>query len=210
MNGRSTATDLPEGELAVQRTRMTEGLAAAIREKGLANAQISDIVRHARASRTTFYRCFDDKDACFVALAEELMDEARRKVLEAVDFHAPAPVQVDQSVDAFLEAVAGDSAMSVTISSDLPRLSARAAELRMQTIELYAEMVFALVHSPGVEAQMGPLRHITIEKCAMLIFGIEGLVDRAAKRGDDVRELAPDIKGVIKRVLAPEGWSPDA
>jgi len=44
-----------------QHLRLLEGLAAAIREKGLARTQVGDIVRHARASRRTFYNHFPDK-----------------------------------------------------------------------------------------------------------------------------------------------------
>lgn len=182
---------------------MIGGLATAIREQGLAETQVTDIVRNARASRATFYRCFDDKDACFVALAEEMLDATLLRVANAVDLQAPAEIQVDQSIDAFLEAIEEDHAVSVTISSDLSSIGVRGVEIRAQSIEKYAGMVFALVRGANVEAELGPLRHMTLEKCIMLIGGVGALVDRAAQQDQDLTEIAPEIKFVVKRVLAP-------
>lgn len=178
-------------------------MAEAIREKGLAGAQIGDIVRHAHASRSTFYRCFVDKNACFAALAESMLDEMRIKVARAVDPNAPPETQVDQSIEAFLALVQEDRAVTVTLSTDLQSIGRQGAELRAQSIERYAEFVMALVHNPHVEKTMGPLEHVTIEKAVMLICGIEGLLDRAQRRGDDFTKLAPEVKAVVKRVLAP-------
>lgn len=161
-------------------------------------------MRHARASRATFYRCFDDKDACFAELAEQMLDSTLVSVAQAIDLSAPAATQVDQMIDAFLGVLEEDRAVSVTLSSDLPMLGSRGAQIRGQSIERYAEYVMALVHNPQVEAEIGPMPHVTTEKSIMLIHGIVGLLDRAAAQGDDVTLLAPEIKEVVKRVLAPE------
>lgn len=161
-------------------------------------------MRHARASRATFYRCFDDKEACFVALAEQMLEHTMVEVAKAIDLEAPAAVQVDQMIDAFLFVLENDRAVSVTLSSDLPMLGARGAQIRTETIERYAQYVMALVHNPHVEAEMGALEHVTIEKAIMLIHGIVGLLDRAVTLDEDVTLLAPEIKEVVKRVLAPQ------
>lgn len=179
------------------------GLAESIREQGLAATQISDIVRHARASRATFYRCFEDKDACFAALAEEKLESTLTHVARAIDLEAPAERQVDQMIESFLEVLEEDRAVSVTLSGDLQMLGARGAQIRNESIEKYAQFVLVLVHNPNVAAEMGPLSHMTLEKSIMLICGIVGLLDRAAARNEDVRLLAPEIKAVVKRVLAP-------
>jgi AcrR family transcriptional regulator len=57
------------------RARLTEGLAAAIAEKGYAAVTIADVVRGARVSKRTFYEHFADKEACFLALYAETSDE---------------------------------------------------------------------------------------------------------------------------------------
>src|SRR5436305_8285476 len=87
------------------RARLLAGLAESIAEKGLHRTQISDIVRHARTSRRTFYECFADKESCFVELVEaanaSILDEMR----VAVDPGAPWDAQVDQAIESYLEAL---------------------------------------------------------------------------------------------------------
>src|SRR3954453_18444532 len=95
------------------RERLLEGLAASIREKGLQGTQISDIVRHARTSRRTFYECFADKESCFVELVEAsnlaIVDEMR----VAVDPAAAWDVQVDQAIESYLEALSRNPSLTV-------------------------------------------------------------------------------------------------
>src|ERR1700753_3222489 len=109
-----TAAEAPPGDdaYAAQHARLMEGLAASIREKGLAQTQVSDIVRHARASRRTFYNHFDDKEACFVELMNTLSDAFLEEVDKAIDRGQPIDVQIDQAVDTYLSLVTGDPGLT--------------------------------------------------------------------------------------------------
>ena len=90
-----TGAEAPAGDdaFAAQHARLMEGLAASIREKGLAQTQVSDIVRHAHASRRTFYNHFEDKEACFVELMTTLADAFLEAVDRAIDREAPIDIQ---------------------------------------------------------------------------------------------------------------------
>ncbi len=87
---------------------MMAGLAEAIREKGLAQTQITDIVRHAGASRRTFYRCFPDKDSASSHWPSRCSASRAGEVVAAVDLTAPPEVQVDAAVDVFLAILSAD------------------------------------------------------------------------------------------------------
>lgn len=191
----------PTAPHADHRDRLMAGLADAIREKGLARTQVSDIVRHARASRSTFYRCFDDKDACFLALAASLGDATRQDVAAAVDPAAPWEDQVDQAIDAFLGLLDSDRPMTVMFAHDLPMLGERGAQVRRQSIEQWAELLVRLAGTEHMRAQ--GIDAVPIEKAVMLMAGLDGMVVRAVERGESLRGLAPTAKDVIKRVLAP-------
>lgn len=52
---------------ADQRRRIFEALAVVMADKGYAETTISDIVRHAKVSRPTFYENFESKQDCFMA-----------------------------------------------------------------------------------------------------------------------------------------------
>src|SRR6201986_4259536 len=88
----------PAGDDAydAQHARLMEGLAASIREKGLGQTRVSDIVRHAHASRRTFYKHFEDKEACFVELMNTLSDAFLEEVDRSIDRERPITVQIDQ------------------------------------------------------------------------------------------------------------------
>src|ERR1700749_4938559 len=90
-----------------QHARLMEGLAASIREKGLAGTQVSDIVAHAHASRRTFYKHFEDKEACFVELMNTLSDAFLEEVDRAIDRERPITVQIDQAMDTYPGLVTG-------------------------------------------------------------------------------------------------------
>jgi AcrR family transcriptional regulator len=60
----ATAPDFGAGE---QRRRIIDAMIDSCAEKTYGGTTISDIVARARISRTTFYKQFDDKRACFDA-----------------------------------------------------------------------------------------------------------------------------------------------
>lgn len=182
---------------------MIEGLASAIREKGLAATTVSDIVRHARASRETFYQCFEDKNECFIALAEASFDDVLRDVAGAIDPTGRWDEQVDRGIDAFLERVDADRAVTITFANDLPMLGARGAEIRARRNEQYAELFVAMANAPTIAAQVGDASHVTIERALFLVCGVDGVIERASRAGEDVSSLAPMLKDLVRRVLAP-------
>jgi len=183
------------------RERLLAGLAESIREKGLHRTQISDIVRHARTSRRTFYECFADKEACFVELVEAANAAILEEMRSAVDPAAAWDAQVDQAIDSYLEALSRNPALTVTVSRELPTLGARGADLLHGSIERYAELIVALVE--GARPRGGKRATITIEEAVMFAGGVAELIGRAASRGDDVRTIGPTIKTVVKAVLDP-------
>ena len=88
--------------------RLTEGLAAAIAEKGYAAVTIADVVRAAPVQRT-FYEHFADKEACFLARYAETSEE----LLELIDNTAASArgtweERIGAAARAFFERVAAE------------------------------------------------------------------------------------------------------
>jgi AcrR family transcriptional regulator len=183
------------------RRRLLDGFEQSIRERGLRQTQINDIVRIARTSKRTFYECFADREACFA----ELIDEWGRKTLDAVaaavDRDAPWDRQVDSTVDAYLGFVAVNPVLAVTVSRELPTLGARGAKLQEEDVDRFALLVMELSRGPGaVRAGMDPVDLITAR---MLIGGVAEVLDRAIREGDPLESVAATVKTVIKRVIGP-------
>lgn len=184
------------------RRRLFDGLEQSIRERGLAQTQISDIVRNAKTSKRTFYECFASKTACF----EELIDHWGREILAAVeaaiDVHAPWDRQVDQSVDAYLSVLAAKPELTVTVTRELPALGERGIELQEQDIDRYVGLLMELTRNDAMRS--AGVERIDQETGAMLIGGVAEILDRANRKGRPPQSVAPTIKRVIKRVIGPQ------
>ena len=184
--------------------RLLDGLAEAVREKGLRATQINDIVRHARVSKRTFYECFADKEACFAELIEEWMLGLYAVAEAALDPEAPWEQQVDATVDAFIAALDEDPAVAVTISRELPAMGARGAALQEDDVDRMARFLMDATRGPAMR-RVG-VEPVDRDTAIMLIAGISELLDRATRERRLNASLGQTIKTVIKRVIGPGGY----
>jgi AcrR family transcriptional regulator len=181
-----------------QHARLMEGLAASIREKGLAGTQVADIVRHARASRRTFYNHFEDKEACFVELMRTTADAFLEAVDRAIDREASIAKQIEQAIDTYLSLVTGDPDLMSTFAS--PALGERTVLTQREGFERYAELIVAVVESDSArDPRVAP---VSIERAYLLVSGLHQTLVRALVRGEDLDRASYEFKAVIKLVLS--------
>lgn len=181
-----------------QHARLMEGLAASIREKGLAGTQVSDIVRHAHASRRTFYNHFEDKEACFVELMTTLADAFLEEVDRAIDREAPLATQIEQAIDTYLGLVTGDPALMSTFAG--PALGERTVLAQRDGFERYAELIVSVVEADAAhDPRVVP---ISIERAYMLVSGLHQTLVRALVRGEDLDRVSYEFKAVIRAALS--------
>ena len=181
-----------------QHARLMEGLAASIREKGLARTQVTDIVRHARASRRTFYNHFEDKEACFVELMTALSDAFLDEVDRAIDREAPIETQVDQAIDTYLGLVTSDPGLTQTFAS--PSLGERVVMAQREGFERYAELIVSVVASDS--ARDPRVEPVSIERAYMLVSGLHHTLVRALVRGEELDRVSAEFKAVMTLVLS--------
>jgi AcrR family transcriptional regulator len=181
-----------------QHSRLLEGLAASIREKGLAQTQVTDIVRHARASRRTFYKHFPDKDSCFVELTNALSVLLLERVDEAIDRDAPLEVQIDQAIDTYVDILVDEPDLTATWAS--PSVGDRVIVAQREGFERYAQLLVSVVaadaeREPGVEP-------VSLERAYMVVSGVQQAIIRAVARGQDLGAMTTEIKSFMKAALA--------
>jgi AcrR family transcriptional regulator len=183
------------------RQRLLDGLALSIREVGLQNTQITDIVRNARTSNRTFYECFPNKTACFLELIDQWSGDIHVAVETAIDEDAPWDEQVDQTVDAYLEILAEKPELTVTLTRELPSLGVRGVQQQEEDIDRYVGLMMGVTRNESARrAGVEPVDHDT---AAMLIGGIAEILDRANRAGNAPDSIGPTVKKVIKRVIGP-------
>lgn len=67
----------------IRRKRMIDGAIEAVQELGYAGLTVAQVITRARASRKTFYELFYDREDCFLAAFEQLLDCVRLSVGDA-------------------------------------------------------------------------------------------------------------------------------
>jgi AcrR family transcriptional regulator len=179
-----------------QRARLLHGLAAAIREKGLAQTQLGDIARHARTSRRTFYKHFPDKESAFIELVHDLGVVIQEQVEEVLDPQLPLAEQMDRAIAKYVELVTADPAVTITFAN--PLLTERVMRAQREGAERYARLIVRVVEAAaGDDPGLAP---ISFASAYMATRGIHEAIVRAISRGEDVTELVPELQLFLRRV----------
>jgi len=98
----------PEVIARSQRERLLEATVRVVAEKGYGATTVADLTREAGISRTTFYAMFEDKEACFLAAYDSVVDTLVRRVAKAYEAEERWPDRARAGLAALLEALAGE------------------------------------------------------------------------------------------------------
>lgn len=99
--------DLTREEVAAsQRRRLLDATVSAVAERGYAATTVADVIARAGVSRSTFYEQFTDKEDCFAAAHQDLIDRLVAYVESAYVRGETLADKVRLGLRAFLEALA--------------------------------------------------------------------------------------------------------
>lgn len=176
------------------RERLLVGMAAAVDERGLASSTVADVVRHARASRRTFYEHFSDRDDCFLALYEVIMDRLvwlfEHSVVPGDDWYE----EIVGASRTYLHGLVMVPALARAGIAEMTSLGPRALEARTRGLRRLADVLVRLHDDARTRHRDIPSRPLTPELALAIIAGEHELVltyvqqDRIAAVPD---ELAP-------------------
>ncbi len=111
-------TTRPDVARQSQRRRIIDALIDSCAEKTYAATTISDIVARAHISRTTFYKHFEDKRACFDAAIEDCIEQLQEAAALA---HSPGDAPADatrKAAAAVLEAMTARPGLAQLLTGD--------------------------------------------------------------------------------------------
>jgi AcrR family transcriptional regulator len=171
-----------------QRERLFAATVATVAEKGYEATTVADLVELSGVSRSAFYRHFEDKQACFLAAVEALVDPTLRQL--AGDETAPAGVERARA--AFV------SLMDLIVSQP--------AAAKMCIVEVYAAgpegaaLVDRMIDSSTAVAQqlldqVPGRKGMPPELVRSIVGGIQKVIHKRLYRGqeDELPELAPEL-----------------
>lgn len=194
----------PEG---VQRGRLIVAMVDAVADRGYAATTISDIVALAKVSRRTFYECFADKEACFLAAYDAATGILLRAIGEAFDVDAPWEERLLAGVEAYLSGLAREPSVSRVFLLEVLSAGPRALAHRREVLARFAAQLRELVALGRVEhPEIAPLS----EPMSLAIVGGVNELVLAAVEQDRVGELpllqraaADFVRAVVAAAPAP-------
>lgn len=135
------------------RSRLLQGMARALSERGYAATTVADVVREAAVSRRTFYEHFEDKAACLIALYEAACRRNLNVLRACIDPSLDWPEQVRRGLAAYLGALAGNAALLRALFVEIlhlgePGLAAR-RRVNAEVVRFLIETMEARGHAPG-------------------------------------------------------------
>lgn len=95
---------------AHQRQRLMASTIALVAKRGYRATSLDHIVKNAKVGYGAFYDMFEDKEACFAAAFEEIVEEAREELAAAVAAAASWPEQVCAGLGRLVELIAAEPA----------------------------------------------------------------------------------------------------
>ena len=189
----AVAGDGPE----VHRLRLLDGFSAAVSAHGYASTTIAHIVKHARVSKRTFYEHFADKEECFLALYAEATEILRKGVERALA--APAlswQKQLERGLDAYLEALEENPALTRACLLEINAAGPRALELRLSGHAKFATVLREFVER--TRKHHPELRPLTATMATAIVGGIDELLLANVEAGlksrlGEIRETAVEL-----------------
>ena len=93
---------------------MLAATAELVAERGYRNTAITRICKAAGVGRNTFYEHFESKEDCFLATFDDGVDQARRRIADAVDPEAEWSEQLRAGLRELLRLIASELALART------------------------------------------------------------------------------------------------
>jgi len=91
-----------------QRERLLAAIVRVTAAKGYQGTSVADVLKEAGVGRETFYRHFKDKEDCFIAANDALVDNLEAHVVEAYDQAGPWPERVRRGLAETLQWLASN------------------------------------------------------------------------------------------------------
>jgi AcrR family transcriptional regulator len=182
-----------------QRQRILDAIIDSCAEKTYAATTITDIVARARISRTTFYKHFEDKRACFDAAIDHCIEQLQEVAAAA---HSPGdapPVAVRKSAAAFLQALAERPGLAQLLTGD-------AIAVEPKVIERYRRAIIPAIEGLWSRSGDGTNGH-TDPRIAFGQVQVLILNQIATGKADRLPDLLPEI---VYLAISPYGGHEEA
>jgi AcrR family transcriptional regulator len=171
-----------------QRERLFAAMVATVDEKGYEATTVADLVQLSGVSRSAFYRHFDDKQACFLAAVEAMVEPTLQRL--GADESAPAGVErARRAFTSLIETIVDQPAASKLCIVEVYAAGPEGAALVDRAIEQ------ATALAAGLLEQVPEREGMPIELVRAIVGGIQKVIHKRLYRGQEgeLMELVPQL-----------------
>jgi AcrR family transcriptional regulator len=171
-----------------QRERLFAATVATVAEKGYEATTVADLVAMSGVSRSTFYRHFKDKEACFLAAVEAVVEPTLER-LRGDESVAPGMERARRAFEAVVEAIVEQPAAAKMCVVEVYAAGEAGAELVDRMMEAATEVAGALLEQ--VPEKEGMPRELV----RSIVGGIQKVIHKRLYRGQEkeLLELGPQL-----------------
>jgi AcrR family transcriptional regulator len=171
-----------------QRERLFAAMVATVAEKGYEATTVADLVQLSGVSRSAFYRHYDDKQACFLAAVEAMVEPTLRRL--GADNNAPAGIErARKAFESLIETIVSQPAASKMCIVEVYAAGPEGAALVDRTLESATAMAVRLFE------QAPDRKGMPVELVGAIVGGIQKVIHKRLYRGqeDELLELVPQL-----------------
>jgi AcrR family transcriptional regulator len=218
---------LPRDQVSeIQRFRLLAGAVGAIEEYGYAGVTVAHITQRARVSRRTFYELFEDREACLLALLEDVLalledevkqaglgdlpwcERVRGGLLVILGFFDREPalarvcvVQALRSGPRALERREAILARLAGVINEGRKEGERAADCTPMTAEGLVGAAFAIMYARLLRGERKPLAGLLGELMGMIVLPYLGPDAARAERTRPAPRARPGVPAPVPSAL---------
>jgi AcrR family transcriptional regulator len=182
-----------------QRERLFAALVATVDEKGYEAATVADLVKLSGVSRSAFYRHFDDKQACFLAAVEALVEPTLKRLDE--ETASAGAEQAQRAFELLIELIVRQPAAAKMCVVEVYAAGPEGAALLDRMMESATDLAQRLLEQVPERQGLPP------ELVRSIVGGIQKVIHKRLYQGreDELMELAPQLWQWIFSYPVPPG-----
>lgn len=198
----------PETVRASQRERLLRAMAELTAEQGYDATTVPQVIARARVSSNTFYKFFDDKTDCFIALCEQLGEELFANLTEPFEAGIKRPEDALDALKAgirtYLRWWPDRPALAHAYFVELPAAGPRAVDERERQFRRFEGILRETgVRARGLDPELPPLRDIEVTAAQIVARELVAGQVRAGKVAK-LEQLEDDLYYLLLKLLVGE------
>lgn len=191
-----------------QRTRLEKAMVEAVARHGYAETTVSELVRIAAVSKSTFYAHFEGKEDCFFVTLDTIIDEVSARVGVAFRAHSGLEQSFAAALSSFAEFLVGEAeAASLVVVDSLSLGAASVSHIERAGEAFEATLRRSLDREPTKGGRASDFAG------RVIVGGLRTLTYRCLRAGrpeDFVQWLEPLLAWMLSYLSEHEGFYPVA